>query len=131
MSNEILEHVDEWLSLINEFNFYNEVNDITRKINNLQWVLANGTGSDIAAVTKAIYDDTDFEGIEIKFRNSNLKNYVIIRKDALYMIDRLSVLGFKKIAKHELEQGIESFGKEAKTVYDVLKFELEKKKKGK
>ena len=125
----ILEQIDEWLELINVYKFWDEIKDITGKIVRLKSVLANGKGDDIASVTKTIYDNTDFEEIEIKFIKLGRKNYVTIRKDAIYLIDRLSLLGFKKIAEHELEKNLELLGIETRIVYKELKLALEKKKR--
>ena len=129
MSKKIYECIDEWLTLISEYNFLDEIVDISNKILKLKSAINKGKGSDIASVTKMIYDNTDFEGIEIKFRKQNQVTYIIIRNDAIYLIERLSLLCFKKIAEHELEQGIEQFGKEPNVVYKALKLALAQRQK--
>ena len=129
MPNNILEYIDEWLTLINEYKFIDKMSEIVNKILRLEKVLNEGKERTIAAITKEIYENTDFEGIEIKWRNNtNQSRYLTIRMDAKYLIDRLTLLAFKKISEHELDKGIEQFGTEAKVVYKGLKLALEEKK---
>ena len=129
MAKKILECIDEWFALINEYNYLDEIIDITSKILKLKSVLNDGKEKEIASVTKKIFDNTDFEGIEIKFRKPNRVSYIVIRNDAVYLIDRLSLLAFKKIAEHELEQSIEQFGKESSVVYKALELALALRRK--
>lgn len=130
MPNNILEYIDEWLTLINEYKFIDKMGEIVNKILRLEKVLNEGKERTIASITKEIYENTVFEGIEIKWRNNTHQSrYLTIRMDAKYLIDRLTLLAFKKISEHELDKGIEQFGTEAKVVYKGLKLALEEKKK--
>ena len=94
MAKKVLECIDEWLTLICEYNFWDEIDDITRKILRLKSVIGKGRESEIASVTKMIYNSTDFDGIEIKIRKQSRVTYAVIRSDAVYLIDRLSLLAF-------------------------------------
>ncbi len=129
MQKKILEEMNELLTLINEYKYIDKVSEIVNKILKLEEALNEGKERTIEAVTKAIYENTDFEDIEIKWKKPIQKNYFTIRSDAVYMIGRLILLAFKKISEHELDKGIEQFGTEAKAVYKGLKLALEEKKK--
>lgn len=130
MSKQILEYMDEWLTLINEYKFVNRIDEIVEKISRLKAALNNGNVDKIESVIRTIYDNTDFEGIQIRRRYVPRPNKLItVPQNARYLIDRLSLLAFKKIIEHELEQGLEQFGVETRVVYKGLKSALEEKRK--
>ena len=130
MSKNILEVIDEWLTLINEYKFLDKIAEIVGKISRLKSALNSGNVDKTESVIKTIYENTDFEGIEIKQRYvRGLNKFITVPRNARYLIDRLSLLAFKKIIEHELEQSLEDFGVETRVVYKVLKSALEKKGK--
>ena len=130
MSKQILEYIDEWLTLINEYKFVEKINEIVEKISRLKVALNNGNVDKIESVIRTIYENTDFEGIQIKRRYVPKPNKLItIPQNARYLIDRLSLLAFKKIIEHEFEQSLEQFGVETKIVYKELKLALDEKRK--
>ena len=127
MSKNILEFIDEWLTLLNEYKFLDKIAEIVEKITQLRTALNNRNVNKTESVIKTIYENTDFEGIEIKQRYvRGLSKFITVPRNARYLIDRLFLLAFKKIIEHALEQSLEDFGVETRVVYKGLKSAMEK-----
>lgn len=130
MLKEILECIDEWLTLIDDYKFIDKIAEIVEKITQLRTALNNRNVNKTESVIKTVYENTDFEGIEIKQRYvRGLSKFITVPRNARYLIDRLSLLAFKKIIEHEFEQSLEQFGVGTRVVYKELKLALDKKGK--
>ena len=131
MKQKDLDFFTECVDLISDCIFADEMAVILNKITTLISALKQGTAHYIERLTNEILHSVNFEqeGIPIKFQDKrHMSNLMRIKSNCFYIIDRLILLAFKKIAEHELDKQI-PLSDELSTIYKTMKLDLELKKK--
>lgn len=120
----------ECVELISAYAFISDVAEILKKIMALIDALKQDSLHNIESLTKDTLCSVDFEheGITIQYTNKKHINTVTrIKSDCIYIIGKLILLAFKKIAEHELEKQL-NLSDKLSTIYKMLKLALERKK---
>lgn len=131
MKQKDLDFFNECIDLISYYIFAEEMAVILSKITTLISALKQGKAHYIERLTNETLHSVNFEreGIPIKYQNyRHMSPLYRIKKNCLYIIDRLILLAFKKISEHELDKQI-PLSDELSTIYKTIKLDLELKKK--
>lgn len=124
----VFDSYKEYIDFLSECNYIHDILEISQKIRSLVKVLASNRIYYIKSKTKEVYESTDFEGIEIKNEPPCYDEITQAKRNCCYIINRLIVLGFKKIAEHELENELRDIDitGDISTIYNSLKLALKK-----
>lgn len=124
----ILECYKEYIDFISQYDYRRDIVGISQKICSLISALESNNIHYIKRKTKEVYESTDFEGIEIKHEPPRFNVITQAIRNCRYIINRLIVLGFKKIAEHELEKGLGDIDLtgDISVIYNTLKLALKK-----
>ena len=131
MNQNDLELYNMCVDLISNYIFAEEMSIILNKITILINALKHGNAHYIELLTNETLHSINFEreGIPIKYQNQrHMSALYRIKKNCLYIIDRLILLAFKKISEHELDKQI-PLSNELSAIFKTMKLELELKKK--
>lgn len=129
MCNKILSDINNFLEFINEYKNISEVSEISFNIGRILNLLNSQRFHDCDVLCNQIVNSTDFENVKI--RPVDKRNMTVIQRiksNAFYLIERLTMLAFNKISKHELCKGIEVENKSLSVIYNLLESELKNKK---
>lgn len=121
MDNNILNMISEYLDFIGKYYYIKELSDISNKIGRLIKALDLNDIHRCNMICNEIVKSTDFENIEIK--NVDKKNMNIVQRvksNCCYIIERLILLAFNKISKHELGKEIDKGNKKLSIIYKTL-----------
>ena len=128
MKNENLEKINTYLNFIDNFHYVQDISSISYKINQL---LASLNGQDYHKTEKLcqnIINNTDFEDILIvNTHKQYINNIQRIIGNCNYLIDRLILLAFNKISKHELGKAIDKYDTNLSIMYKLLETGLKNK----
>lgn len=128
MKNNILDTINTYLNLIDEYNYIKDLSDISFKIGRIIAVLNSNDFHKCDIVSKEILNSTDFENIKISPADKRHMSPVqVIQSNCYYLIERLTLLAFNKISKHELGKEIDRENKELSVIYKSLDLALKNK----
>ena len=128
MDNNILDVINEYLDFIGKYHHIKEISDIFNKIGRLIKALDLNDIHKCDMISNEIVKSTDFENIRI--RNVDKKNMNIVQRiksNCYYIIERLTLLAFNKISKHELGKEIDKENKKLSIIYKTLDLALKNK----
>lgn len=128
MNNNILNTINNYLILIDEFNYIKDLSDISYKIGRIVGALNSKDFHKCDILSNEILSSTDFENIEIRPVDKRSMSVVQrIKSNCRYLIERLTLLAFNKISKHELGKEIDRENKELSIIYKSLDIALKNK----
>lgn len=129
MSSKILSDINNFLKFINEYKDINGVSEISYNIGRILNLLNSQRFHDCDVLCNQIVSSTDFENVKIRpVDKRHMTGIQRIKSDAFYLIERLTLLAFNKISKHELDKEIDEEDKLLSTIYDLLKLDIKNKK---
>lgn len=129
MSNKSLSDINNFLEFINEYKDISDVSEILYNIGRILNLLNSQRFHDCDVLCNQIVNSTDFE--KVKIRPVDKRNMTVIQRiksNAFYLIERLTMLAFNKISKHELGKEIDEENKSLSVIYNLLKLEIKNKK---
>lgn len=130
MQSNILDAINDYLNLIDEYNYVKDLTDISYKIRRIIGVLNLNDIHKCDTVCNEIVNTTDFENIILRPIDKRYVNIVQrVKSNCYYIIDRLTLLAFNKISKHKLGQEIDEKNKELSVIYKSLDLALKNKNK--
>ena len=128
MRNNILDTINNYLNFIDEYNYIKDLYDISFKIGKIIAVLNLNDIHKCDVLCNEIVSSTDFENIEIRPADKrNMSVVQRIKSNCFYLIERLTLLAFNKISKHELGKEIDRENKELSVIYKSLDLALKNK----
>lgn len=125
MSNKNLSDRNNFLEFINTYKDISEVSEISFNIGRILNLLNSRQFHDCDVLCNQIVNTTEFENVKI--RPVDKRNMTVIQRiksDAFYLIERLTMLAFNKISKHELGKEIDEENKSLSVIYNLLKSKL-------
>lgn len=125
MSNKNLSDRNNFLEFINTYKDISEVSEISFNIGRILNLLNSRQFHDCDVLCNQIVNATEFENVKI--RPVDKRNMTVIQRiksDAFYLIERLTMLAFNKISKHELGKEIDEENKSLSVIYNLLKSKL-------
>ncbi len=125
MRNNILDTINNYLNFIDDYNYIKDLSDISFKIGRIIGALNSKNIHKCDMVSREILKSTDFENIEIKPADKRYMTSVqMVQSNCCYLIERLTLLAFNKISKHELGKEIDREDKELSFIYKSLDLAL-------
>lgn len=129
MCNKILSDINNFLEFINEYKNISEVSEISFNIGRILNLLNSQRFHDCDVLCNQIVNSTNFENVKIKpVDKRNMTVIQRIKSDAFYLIERLTMLAFNKISKHEFGKEIGEENKSLSVIYNLLESELKNNK---
>ena len=125
MRNNILDTINNYLNFIDDYNYIKDLSDISFKIGRIIGALNSKNIHKCDMVSREILKSTDFENIEIKPADKrHMTSVQMVQSNCCYLIERLTLLAFNKISKHELGKEIDREDKELSFIYKSLDLAL-------
>ena len=130
MRNNILDIINNYLRLIDEYNYIKDLSDISHKIVKIITALKENDIHKCDKISNDIVNNTDFENIVLMPADKKHMNAIQrIKSNCYYLIERLTLLAFNKISQHELGKEVDVKNKEISVIYKILELSLKNKNK--